>query len=81
MTASSKLDNFFSRFNIAIKTNRAVPSNKTFPGIAQDDDLGPLLDEAKTMLNVGAYHENIVNLQGVTCLIKEGRILEVQTPL
>ena len=54
-----------------------MPSNKTFPGIAQDDDLGPLLDEAKTMLNVGAYHENIVNLQGVTCLIKEGRILEV----
>ena len=55
--------------------------NQTLLGSARDEDLGSLLDEAKTMLNVGAYHENIVNLQGVTCLIKEGRILEVQTPL
>ena len=51
--------------------------NQTLLGSARDEDLGSLLDEAKTMLNVGAYHENIVNLQGVTCLIEEGRILEV----
>ena len=73
----SGFHNFFSRFNIAIKTNRAVRLNQTLLGSARDEDLGSLLDEAKTMLNVGAYHENIVNLQGVTCLNKEGRILEV----
>ena len=54
-----------------------VDSSKTFPGTSEDNDLGPLLDEAKTMLDVGSYHENIVNLQGVTCLVKEGRIVEV----
>ena len=54
-----------------------VSSDKTFPGTTKDNDLGPLLDEAKTMLDVGSYHENIVNLQGVTCLIKENRIVEV----
>ena len=52
-------------------------SSKTFPGNSEDNDLGPLLDEAKTMLDVGSYHENIVNLQGVTCLIKEDKIVEV----
>ena len=65
------------RFNIAIKTNRMAPSSKMFPGNSEDNDLGPLLDEAKTMLDVGSYHENIVNLQGVTCLIKEDKIVEV----
>ena len=69
-------DILFRRFNIAIKTNRMVSSGKAFPG-TNDNDLGPLLDEAKTMLDVGSYHENIVNLQGVTCLIKEDRIVEV----
>ena len=28
-------------------------------------DLDLLIDEAKTMLLIGAYHENIVNLQGI----------------
>ena len=54
-----------------------APSSKTFQDKCEDNDLGPLLDEAKTMLDVGSYHENIVNLQGVTCLIKDGRIVEV----
>ena len=31
-----------------------------------DSDVVLLMDEAKTMLSVGAYHENIVNLQGIT---------------
>ena len=39
-----------------------------------NDDLPLLLDEAKTMWNVGAYHENIVNLQGITAH-EEGGIL------
>ena len=73
----SYFDISFYRFNIAIKTNRMVDSSKTFPGTSEDNDLGPLLDEAKTMLDVGSYHENIVNLQGVTCLIKEDKIVEV----
>ena len=30
------------------------------------DDLDLLMEEAKTMLSVGNYHENIVNLQGIT---------------
>ena len=70
-------DILFYRFNIAIKTNRMAPSSKTFPDKSEDNDLGQLLDEAKTMLDVGSYHENIVNLQGVTCLLKDGRIVEV----
>ena len=32
-------------------------------------DIDLLMDEAKTMLSVGGYHEHIVNLQGVTCEI------------
>lgn len=44
------------RFPIAIKTPRSVN--------VQEIDL--YLDEAKSMLEIGAYHDNIVNLQGVT---------------
>ena len=31
-----------------------------------DCDIDLLMDEAKTMFSIGSYHENIVNLQGVT---------------
>ena len=41
---------------IAIKT----PRND---GDTQEIDL--FLDEAKSMLEIGSYHDNIVNLQGV----------------
>ena len=30
------------------------------------DEIELLLEEAKTMWTVGSYHENIVNLQGIT---------------
>ena len=30
------------------------------------DEIEWLLEEAKTMWTVGSYHENIVNLQGIT---------------
>ena len=42
-----------------------------------DSSMGALMEEAKSMLEVGSYHENIVNLQGVTCLIEQGVILQV----
>ena len=37
------------------------------------------LDEAKSMLEIGAYHDNIVNLQGVTYKknYQEGNLTEV----
>ena len=73
--------NFFSftwhRFNIAIKSNRYVPQGKTFVGNEAGDNMGALMDEAKAMLEIGCYHENIVNLQGVTCLIDKGTIFQV----
>ena len=39
--------------------------------------MGALMEEAKTMLEVGSYHENIVNLQGVTCMIENEIIHQV----
>ena len=41
------------------------------------NNMGALMDEAKTMLEIGCYHENIVNLQGVTCLVEQGIIFQV----
>ena len=42
-----------------------------------DSCMGALMEEAKNMLEVGSYHENIVNLQGVTCMIENGVIHQV----
>ena len=42
-----------------------------------DSCMGALMEEAKSMLEVGAYHENIVNLQGVTCMIENEMIRQV----
>ena len=38
-----------------------------------------ILDEAKTMIEIGAYHNHIVNLQGVTYSLnlEEKRFLDV----
>ena len=67
---------FVYSFNIAIKSNRYVaPNNLTQNGI--DSCMGALMEEAKSMLEVGSYHENIVNLQGVTCMIENGIIHQV----
>ena len=44
------------RFPIAIKSPR---TNKTH-------EIDLFLDEAKSMLEIGSYHENIVNLQGIS---------------
>ena len=43
--------------------------------------LSELMDEARSMLEVGAYNENIVNLQGVTLKIDHERITQVEIAL
>ena len=43
------------------------------------DELALLLDEAKTMWKVGSYHENIVNLQGITAREKDGILCQVSS--
>ena len=62
-------------WNVAIKTIRRRDEDLKcqWKGKTQeqfnnysDDELPLLLDEAKTMWSVGDYHENIVNLQGLT---------------
>ena len=47
---------FFTRFPIAIKTSLGV----------DQEELDSILDEAKSMFQVGKYHNHIVNLQGIT---------------
>ena len=47
---------YLFRFQVAIKTNKASKPCET----------DAFLDEAKSMLETNAYHDNIVNLQGVT---------------
>ena len=39
-------------------------------------DIEALMDEAKSMITVGKYNENIVNLQGVCFDMPDGRNLE-----
>ena len=59
------------RFPVAIKTSKS----EAFQGIEM------ILDEAKTMIEIGAYHNHIVNLQGVTYSLnlEEKRFLDVST--
>ena len=33
---------------------------------SSNDDIESLIDEAKTMISLGSYNENIVNLQGIS---------------
>ena len=43
----------------------------------EDEEISSLMDEAKTMWKVGSYHENIVNLQGISVNVEEGSIRRV----
>ena len=43
----------------------------------EEGDLDSLMDEARTMLRVGSYHENIVNLQGITSRSEGNAISQV----
>lgn len=53
------------RFSVAIK------SLTSKDGDVDHASMIGLLDEAKTMVSLGGYHENIVNLQG---LMLEGEV-------
>ena len=61
------------RFPIAIKTSKS----EAFQGIEM------ILDEAKTMIEIGSYHNHIVNLQGVTYSLnlEEKRFLDVSNDI
>ena len=74
------------RWKIAIKTTRTNNSgnqyNRNMGGYSRnpyktDDEISSLMEEAKTMWKVGSYHENIVNLQGITVKVEEGSICQV----
>ena len=80
--------NISFRWKIAIKTTRVI--NKGNPGgnqsgyaksnyvPSEDEEISSLMDEAKTMWKVGSYHENIVNLQGISVNVEEGSIRRVR---
>ena len=70
------------RFNVAIKSAIYEPSvygynpGNTFQDILKKECNSGLLEEAKTMVTLDGYHENIVNLQG---LLLEGEIHSPKT--
>lgn len=75
-------------WNVAIKTMRRhdcqlkKSSTKKKHGkitAPYTDELPLLLDEAKTMWSVGSYHENIVNLQGITAREEDGILCQVRS--
>ena len=72
---------FLIRFNVAIKSPVCdhglciAGNNKNSLGKCEEGHITALLDEAKTMASVNGYHENIVNLQGITF---EGDLLAPQ---
>ena len=43
----------------------------------EEDNVALLMDEAKTMMRVGEYHENIVNLQGIIAKLKDDLTCQV----
>ena len=78
----------FHRWKIAIKTNRVVDTtvirvtNRSRTGYSHSsendmNEVSSLMEEAKTMWKVGSYHENIVNLQGITVGVENGSIRKV----
>ena len=81
--------NSYNRWKIAIKTTRVVSNQDTGKsqsggdsgysrgGFNQCEEISSLMDEAKTMWKVGSYHENIVNLQGITVNVELDEISHV----
>ena len=74
------------RWNIAIKTCKLANQNNFLKEEGTDtsvsyretfDEVDLLLEEAKTMWRVGAYHENIINLQGMTVGVVNATIQRV----
>ena len=52
---------FFIRYPIAIKTSQNI----------DPQEFNSILDEAKSMIQVGKYHNHIVNLQGITFKVEK----------
>ena len=46
----------------------------------EEENVKLLMDEAKTMMRVGEYHENIVNLQGIIVKLKDDLTCQVYAP-
>ena len=73
------------RWNVAVKSIRRQENsfiydskgNKHGEIIDSSYEIPMLLDEAKTMFSVGEYHDNIVNLQGMTARVEEGMLGKV----
>ena len=57
--ASCVIYNKFYRFPIAVKNPRNLST----------DQIEIFLDETKSMLELGTYHDHIVNLQGISLLL------------
>ena len=77
---------FYCSWKIAIKTTRTQNSGNQYDRNAEGpshnrynsgDEISSLMEEAKTMWKVGSYHENIVNLQGITVKVEEETIHQV----
>ena len=76
------------RWNVAVKSIRRHENsfiydskgNKHGEIIDSSYEIPMLLDEAKTMFSVGEYHDNIVNLQGMTARVEEGILGKVCRP-
>ena len=79
---------YLCRWPIAIKTTR-VPNkgnltnqssnrySQSYKAHVNEEEISLLLDEAKTMIKVGSYHDNIVNLQGICVNVEDGSIRRV----
>ena len=73
------------RWNVAVKSIRRQENSFIYDSKGNehaqilDSSYGipMLLDEAKTMFSVGEYHDNIVNLQGMTATVDEGMLGKV----
>ena len=56
---SHKIQYICFRYPVAIKS----------PKYNTEREIEEFLEEVKSMLEINSYHENIVNLQGITCQV------------
>ena len=88
MLANNSYMCYSNSWKIAIKTNRVTEhltvrcTNRSGSGSSESceqdrNEVSSLMEEAKTMWKVGSYHENIVNLQGITVSVDGGVIKRV----
>ena len=63
--------------NAGQSTSSSRTSGYTGEIYDEKGDFSLLMEEAKTMMKVGEYHENIVNLQGMTAKVENEIISQV----